>query len=137
MKHRIFALLFVAALLLVANPSISLAQNVTFITTDFPFVVQGKTVPAGTYVLRLKPDMTEFTLTQSDSPAPAGATAVTTMTRLGGAQPPKGNSRVVFDKAGDSFYLSEIWLPDQDGWLVHAASGKHTHRVVEGKSKIQ
>jgi hypothetical protein len=135
MKYRNLVLLSAAMLMLVARPSISHAQNVTFITVDFPFVVQGKPAPAGTYVLRLNPDMSGFTLTQTDTPAPTDTIAVESMTRLAAMDPPRGTPHAVFDKKGGTFFLSEIWLPDEDGWLVYPTSGRHTHRSVELKNK--
>jgi hypothetical protein len=38
--------------------------------------------------------------------------------------------RLVFDRVGDTRYLSEIWLPGQDGLLVHGTTGDHQHEVV-------
>ncbi len=136
MKKRVFVLLAAVALLLVGHPSTSHAQNVTFITVDFPFVVHDRTVPPGTYVLRLNPDMSGFTLTQTDTPAPADALAVQTLKRLATLEPPVGNTHVEFDKVGDKYYLSEIWLPDEDGWLVYATTEQHTRRTVKGRNKM-
>ncbi len=137
MKHRVTVLMAVAVLLFVALPSTSHAQNVTIITVEFPFVVQGTTVPAGTYVLRLSQDMTQFTLTQTDTPAPAEDISVETQSRLAAMHPPRGEAHVVFDKSGDTYFLSEIWLPDQDGWLVYASTGNHTRKTVKGMNKMQ
>jgi hypothetical protein len=130
MKHRIVAPLLAAALLLVAHPSISNAQDVMFITVDFPFAVQGRTVPAGTYVLWLKPDMTGFTLTQSDTPPPAETIAFETERRLAPMEPPLGAAHVVFEQDRDHNFLSEIWLPGEDGWLVYQTQGSRAHRRV-------
>jgi hypothetical protein len=135
MKHRTLMALSAAMLMLVARPSVSHAQTVTFITVDFPFVVEGKPAPAGTYVLRLNPDMSAFTLTQTDTPAPAETIAVETMTRLAAMHPPRGTAHAVFDKKGETYFLSEIWLPDEDGWLVYPTSGLHSHRTVELRNK--
>jgi hypothetical protein len=135
MKHRVFALLFGAVLLMAAHPSISYAQNVMFVTVDFEFVAHGKTLPAGTYVLRLSPDMTQFTLTQTDTPAPTPDVSLETKTRLASMAPPPGEAHVVFEKEGDAYILSEIWLPDEDGWLVYPTTGQHMRRTVKGTSK--
>ena len=135
MRTRITALVAAAALLLVAHPSTSRAQDVMFITADFPFVVQGQTMPPGTYVLRLSPEMTEFTLTRSDGAASDPDVAVKTMTRLASMQPPRGEAHVTFDHRGDTYYLSEIWMPDQDGWLVYATRGARSHAMVKGANR--
>ena len=130
MKLRMVAPLVAAALLLVAHPSISHAQDVMFITVDFPFAVQGRIVPAGTYVMWLKPDMTGFTLTQTETPAPAETIAFETEKRLAPMEPPQGEAHVVFDQDRGHNFLSEIWLPGQDGWLVYQTQGSRTHRRV-------
>jgi hypothetical protein len=39
----------------------------------------------------------------------------------------------VFDVVGDSYILSEIWLPAGDGYLVAATKGPHTHKTVKAK----
>jgi hypothetical protein len=49
--------------------------------------------------------------------------------------PPPGEAHVVFEKEGDAYILSEIWLPDEDGWLVYPTTGQHMRRTVKGTSK--
>jgi hypothetical protein len=53
------------------------------------------------------------------------------ITRLGATEPPAAEARLVFDKVGAVSYLSELWMPGSDGYLVHAAKGKHTHVSVK------
>ena len=47
----------------------------------------------------------------------------------------RGNEAlVVFDKEGELYYLSEIFMPGIDGFQVKGATGKHTHvKVKAGK----
>ena len=137
MKHRVFAPLLAAILLVAAHPSISYAQHVMFVTVDFPFVAHGKTLPAGTYVLRVNHDMTQFTLTQTDTPAPAENISFETKTRLAAMHPPRGEAHVVFEKERDNYVLSEIWLPNEDGWLVYPTTGQHERRTVKGTYQKQ
>ena len=132
MKHRVFALLFATTLLMAAHPSITYAQNVMLVNVDFGFVAHGETMPAGNYVLRLSPDMTKFTLTQTDTPAPTSDISLETKTRLASMAPPPGEAHVVFEKDGDTYVLAEIWLPDEDGWLVYPTTGQHARRTVKG-----
>jgi len=40
---------------------------------------------------------------------------------------------VVFDVAGSEHYLSEIFPPDSDGFMVTGAPGEHTHVSAKGK----
>jgi hypothetical protein len=38
--------------------------------------------------------------------------------RRGVPYAPEDTRRIVFDKFGDSYYISEIWVPDRDGFVV-------------------
>lgn len=41
---------------------------------------------------------------------------------------------IVFDKIGERYFLSEVWLPGADGYLLHATNEKHTHQHVKATS---
>ena len=134
MNRRILVLLAVAAFMCVVHPAVSQAQDTALVTIGFPFVAEGKTMPAGPYELLLNSGHTAFTLTAS----PKGTGVfLTTITRLAAPEPAAGDTRVVFDKVGDTYYLSEVWLPGEDGYLVYAAKGKHTHQTVKGHKKTE
>ena len=132
MNRRFFVLLAVTALALVVHPAVGLAQDTALVTVGFPFVAEGKTMAAGPYELQLNIDRTAFTLTA----APKGTGVfLTTITRLASAEPPATDTHIVFDRVGNTYYLSEVWLPGEDGYLVYAAKGKHTHQVIKGQKK--
>ena len=134
MKRRVVVLLAAAVLLGVVHPAVSYAQDSALVTISFPFVAEGKTMSAGSYELALNNDRTAFVLTAS----PKGTGVfLTTVTRLAAPEPPSGDFRIVFDKVADTFYLSEVWLPGQDGYLVYAANVKHTHATVKGHKKAK
>jgi hypothetical protein len=38
--------------------------------------------------------------------------------------------RVVFDKVGEQRFLSEIWIPGQDGLQVRGTTQAHKHESV-------
>jgi hypothetical protein len=43
---------------------------------------------------------------------------------------------LVFDQVGNTYFLSEVWMPEYDGFLVRATKGAHQHNVIKGqKSK--
>jgi hypothetical protein len=101
---------------------VSLKANI-----DFPFTVGSKVLPAGEY---------QFLGVESGSTirvqgeGKTGALAVI-QTRLSGAthQTPQ-DSHLVFDKVGDKYTLSEVWIPGEDGYLVWATKGKHEHKTL-------
>jgi hypothetical protein len=132
MKRRVLVMLAATALLFVAFPAVSYAQDTALVTVGFPFIAEGKTMPAGQYELQLNTDHTAFTLTAS--PKETGV-FLTTITRLAAAEPSVGDTHIVFDKVGNTYYLSEVWLPGEDGYLVYAAKEKHTHQTVKGQKK--
>ena len=134
MKPRILVLLAATALLCLVLPAANYAQEAANVTINFPFMAEGKSMPAGQYDLQLNSDRTAFMLTAS----PKGSGMfLTTITRLASSDMGAGDARVVFDKVGDTYYLSEVWLPGEDGFLVYAAKGKHTHTLIKFHRKAK
>jgi hypothetical protein len=43
------------------------------------------------------------------------------------------DSHLTFDVVGDTYLLSEIWIPTEDGYLLQMTKGPHTHKVVNVK----
>jgi hypothetical protein len=57
------------------------------------------------------------------------------LTRIAEPDPPASEAKVVFDKVGDVYYLSEVWMPGSDGFLLMATKEKHTHVKVKAIRK--
>lgn len=132
MKRRRLVLLALAALLVMAFPALGRAQEIAIVKIGFPFIAEGKAMPAGEYELQLNNDRSAFVL----SAAPKGTGVfLTTLTRLAAPEPAGGDMRLVFDKVGDKLFLSEVWQPGEDGYLVFAAKEKHTHQMIKGQKK--
>ena len=111
--------------------AVSTAFGVDFVKSDIPFSfhVGAKTLPAGAYEFRIDRDTEMVTVL-----GPKGSDAIAFVTTLGPT--PHSNAtdnRVVFDKVGDNYTLSEVWDPGNDGVLVHATKGKHEHQVIHSK----
>ena len=125
--------LFVAAmgLILAVGPGVASAQETLSVNIPFAFIVNGKTNDAGEYALRVNDTQTEVWLTPSKG---TGAPALV-LTRLAATDP--AASRVVFDKLGNTYYLSEVWLPGSDGYLVNSPKEPHTHHVVKTSRKTK
>lgn len=97
---------------------------------DFPFMVGGKTLPAGTYDFARDNTASVFTVTGGGK----NMAAAQIMTRLAvemHTSPADGH--IVFDKVGDVYTLAEIWVPGQDGYVLAVTKAKHEHRVVNVK----
>jgi len=121
-----------AALIVLLATVIGFPQAVQTVRANvpFPFVVTGKTLPAGEYdftrnsmdnVIRVTPVNTKQ--------GPAVEALV--LTRTAGAihTTPK-DSHIVFDKIGNTCYLSEFWVPGIDGFVLYVTNMKHEHRSV-------
>ncbi len=103
------------------------------VAIDHPFIVSGKTLPAGDYTLTFDDVTGSFAVTGrglkgADVFAPV-------QTRLLG---PNENlkiseARLVFDVVGGKYVLSEIWVPNQEGFLVGSEKPAHTHSVTKGR----
>lgn len=134
MKYRVLVSLAAAALLLTALPVASYAQDTAVVKVGFPFIVDGKTMPAGEYELQLNSDESAFRLIAV--PKDTGV-FLGVITRLAAPEPPSNDTHVTFDHVGTKYYLSEVWLPGEDGYLVYAAREKHTHTIVKGHKKAK
>jgi len=126
-KRRVVMAMSLIAFLAVTS---GYAQNLMMVTgkVTFPFMAGSKALPAGQY---------EFV---RDGAAPAirvvsggkNVALVPIITRLSGAihTTPK-DSHIVFDKMGDKYTLSEIWIPGQDGYMLWSTKGEHAHAVID------
>lgn len=97
---------------------------------DFPFSVAGKVLAAGDYEFTRADAGMVFRvedMNKNGSLAPI----ITRLTREMHAMP--NAAYLVFDKVGEDYMLSEIWAPGEDGYLLLATTGTHTHKVVEMK----
>ncbi len=118
------------ALGLVALVAFVSAQAAERVHADipFPFIVGKQTFPAGQYQI-VKGDKEDLIQIQSMKKGPAADILV--ITRLGSEiHTTPNDSHIVFDKVGDAYYLSELWLPGEDGYLLHVTKEQHTHRTV-------
>ncbi len=124
-------LLGIAAL--IALSGISAAYGADLVRAEIPFAFQvaGKTLPPGEYEFQIdrSKDMVEV-LGANKGPG-ALENIITTL-----AVPAHSNSEdahIVFDRVGNTYILSEIWRPNAEGVLVHAANGPHEHHVIHVK----
>ncbi len=125
MKTKILVTVSFLTLLAVVS-----ASGQTTITADIPFqfTAAGKVLPSGQY---------QFIRDLNNSiirvVGPKGASAlVQVMTRLGaGIHTSPQDSHIVFDKVGENYTLSELWIPGYDGYVLNMMKGKHEHRTVD------
>jgi len=94
----------------------------------FQFVVEGKVLPAGQYTFTRDAGVQKIITVSSPDKVRALAPIITWM--AGEMHTTPEDSHIVFDKLGDTYYLSEIWIPGEDGFLLHSTKEKHTHRTI-------
>jgi hypothetical protein len=99
-------------------------------TIDFPFIAAGKTLPAGQYEFS-RDTRTLVIHVQGEG---ADAALVPVLTLLAGAiHTTPEDAHIVFDKVGDTYILSELWLRGEDGFLLALTEGPHEHKVIDVK----
>ena len=46
-----------------------------------------------------------------------------------------GAPAVSFDRVGDAYFISEVWIPGRDGFLLSGTMVPHTHVTVKAALK--
>ncbi|OGD21495.1 MAG: hypothetical protein A2W03_12050 [Candidatus Aminicenantes bacterium RBG_16_63_16] len=127
-----------AGLALVVNVTAAHAQG-TF-KIPFEFKAGGKKLAAGQYSVAQKGDG-QIVLRKE----PGGAEIMVPFTeRLAQPAPPVAEPQLVFDEVGDFapsyteymtvYVLAEVWLPGEDGFLIHTTKGAHKNKIIKGQS---
>ncbi len=129
MTRKLSIVVGLLALAFVVGGSAAYAQDVVSGNIPFKFIAAGRVHQPGMYELRVSDDEGLLMLLDESVKTPSNALLVEG--RL--ASPATLTSevgRLVFDKVGDTYYLSEAWFPGLDGFIVHTTPGEHTHETV-------
>lgn len=117
------ALRVVSAVLATALLMATLAQGEDLITNiRFPFKAAGKSMAAGTY--KVYTSQSKLILRKADEGQPV------VLPYLSRVAPKEGGAALVFDKEGEEYVLSEIYLSASDGFHLAGAKGNHAHVKV-------
>ena len=103
-----------------AHGQSSLRANV-----PFAFEAGGKALPAGQYQFKL-PAHEQVLEVSSPTEVVARLHIITQLGRSSFTM----DAGLVFDTFEGHHVLSEVWMPDQDGLLVHSTPKQHTHEMV-------
>jgi hypothetical protein len=121
MKRQIVA---VVVMILGLAGTLAWAGDQVELDFRFAFIVDGKEMPAGSYVVQVSGDRVVI-----KNPKGGAGTEVTVVTRL--ADRGLENPKVFFDKTEDGkYYLAELSLPGVDGFAFKGAPGRHSHEAV-------
>jgi hypothetical protein len=92
------------------------------------FSVAGKELPAGKYSFSRDSAGGWINI---EGPGKV-ALRVPVVTRLAaGIHTTPKDAHLVFDTVGGNHYLSEVWVPNQDGYLLRTTKNKHEHAVLD------
>jgi hypothetical protein len=94
------------------------------VEVPYDFTVGSKVLPMGTYVFRV----TDLGLQVVSAKGVTFRTRI--LTRLGGPTEFLQGGALVFDKVGSDHILSEVWMPGEDGILLHNAPKDHHHELL-------
>ena len=128
MNPKVAGLASLMALAFVVGPAVADAQQDDELVANVPFkfVAAGKPHQAGAYALRVNKTRETVELV----PPKGTGEVMLVMTRLAAPEKEMAEGRLVFDKVGDTYTLSEVWVPGEDGFLVHATKETHTHHAT-------
>ena len=123
------SLLLVSVLTLLAALTVYAQSGMIRATIPFAFSAGGKQLPAGQYEIVRTSNSQAFNVTSADRKSSA---LVLILTRTAGAiHNTPADAHLVFDKMGETYILSEFWLPGVDGYMLNTLKEQHEHRVVD------
>lgn len=140
MKRLVVISVLALAFVLIAGSTLAYAQG-TF-NIPFKFKAGGKTYPSGDYSLAQKGEG-QIALRKE----PGGEEILIPFTqRLPQPETPLAEPQLIFDVVGNfepsyteyvtEYVLAELWLPGEEGYLIHITKGAHQNKVIKGE-KLQ
>ena len=129
---RLSSFALVALLALGAVPQVFAQPEAVTAKVPFAFTAGGKTLPAGSYTFRVKPD-DQVVSVQAKSGSPEVFAMIMTYVSPRPLSGEENDSHIVFDKVGNTYILAEIWQPGFDGVILNMQKGKHEHHVIRVK----
>ena len=120
MRNQLARFIVMAGVALIGGVSTVRAQSVMYADIPFAFRTAGAIHQAGHYELRSIDDdqAVEFE-------AGHHATLTRVVTRLEPTPAARRkDGQLIFYKAGDVYYLAQMWIPGRDGFLFDAPKGK-------------
>ncbi|MBN2206763.1 MAG: hypothetical protein JW742_05115 [Candidatus Aminicenantes bacterium] len=136
MKRFVSAAISVGMVIAAAGPA--WASSPAAFKIPFKFEAAGKKLPAGEYLV----ERTEDGQVRLRQDAKGIDVAIPSKETLAPPDPPHAEPRLVFDAVGNFepsyteyftvYLLSEVWLPGDDGLLIHATKGAHKDEIITG-----
>ncbi len=92
----------------------------------FEFWASGKTFAAGNYSFSVSNETIKMTNQDTGE-----AVFLQLMTRLAAEKSPASTAKISFDVQQDKHFIEALWPDSDDGYLLHAVKGEHTHKIVK------
>ncbi len=127
MKRRFLFTVMAVVLTLVAGGTLAYAQTAN-VDITFAFTAGGKQFPAGKYTIEATGGGPLVLRSVSSTTV---SVLMPSITRLG-RHDTDTDPELVFDKLPDGLYLSEVWFPGRDGYLLLGTKEQHEHRILGG-----
>ncbi len=128
-------------------PAVVLAMATAFVTVPaeaqsvpqrvnvpFKFNLNEKAFPAAMYYVRYEQSSDSVEVLGQSRNLLSRVRVITRLAPSPGAKS-NGSVRLVFDQVGEERYLSEVWIPGADGFLLRATSERHKHATVDADAK--
>ncbi len=138
MKHPVALIVTALALYFVACAGTCLAQG-TF-KVPFPFQAGSKKLPAGDYRITHNKGSEQLALRQESN---GSEVAITVLKALPQPDAPVAEPQLIFDAVGNfepsyteyvtDYVLAEVWLPGEQGFLIHVTKGAHSRQTLKGQ----
>jgi hypothetical protein len=133
MKMRALVMASVMALTAMASTRVAQAQEPLVIRIPFDFVVGGKTLPAGEYSVNTSGP--ERTLLLIDRQDPSASIFMGTNPIV--ASEPKSESKLVFNRYGDRYFLSQVWTAGNSSGRQLLKSAREREMAQVAKNETQ
>jgi hypothetical protein len=104
------------------------------VNVPFKFNLNDKAFPAAMYYVRYEPSGESVEFLGQGRNVLSRAHVITRLAPSPGAKS-SGSVRLVFDQVGEERFLSEVWIPGADGFLLRATSERHKHATVDADAK--
>ncbi len=106
----------------------------------FPFQAGNKKFPAGDYRITHNKGSEQLTLRQEPN---GSEVTITVLKALPQPDTPVPEPQLVFDAVGNfepsyteyvtDYVLAEVWLPGEQGFLIHVTKGAHSRQTLKGQ----
>ncbi len=126
-------LLFTLMFLLGLTSIFAENQGTLHVNIPFKFFFGGKPFEPGEYVISNPTSTPKFISLQAVKGKSGHQVAI--ITRLDATHEGSKAQRLIFDTVGEEKYLSEVWIPGKDGFLILGTPQEQSHNVVTASLK--